>query len=47
MNKWQQKYSELLEWQNTLDKQKFVDGLWYLVVTVLLMLVEDKLNEKA
>ena len=48
MNKWQQKYSELrhLLWQLN-EKDHIGNKPLIAVLEVLLMLVEDKLNEKA
>ena len=47
MNKWQQKYAELKELQSKLDERDIADGVLALIVGVLLMLVEDKINAKA
>ena len=47
MNKWQQAYSELKAMEDTLKQTRYVSNVLNLIVSVLLMLVEDKLNEKA
>lgn len=45
MNKWQNQYSALKELQSKLEERDIADGVLALIVSVLLMLVEDKINE--
>ena len=47
MNKWQQTYSALKEVEDALKEPiYFTDQLLMIIVSALLMLVEDKLHEK-
>ena len=45
MNKWQQAYSELKAMEDTLKQTRYVSNVLNLIVSILLMLVEDKLKE--
>ena len=45
MNKWQERYAELKALQSKLDERDIADGVLALIVSVLLMLVEEKINE--
>lgn len=47
MNKWQKAYSELKAFQSEWYESKFRSYPLELIVGVLIMLVEDKLNEVA
>ena len=44
MNKWQQKYSELLSAQKWIS-YRYQSEILALIISVLIMLVEDKLHE--
>ena len=45
MNKWQEAYSKLKFLQSKLNERDIADGVLALIVSVLLMLVEDKIHE--
>ena len=45
MNKWQEAYSKLKALQSKLDERDIADGVLALIVSVLIMLVEDKIHE--
>ena len=47
MNKWQQAYSKLKAMDDTLKAQPVTSSVLALIVGVLIMLVEDKINAKA
>ena len=44
MNKWQQVHSKLLEAKSELETRQYVNWILALMISVLIMLVEDKLN---
>ena len=45
MNKWQEAYSKLKALNDVLKKEKYTFNTMSVIVSVLLMLVEDKLHE--